>query len=148
MYDAGAPGGAYGGVGGRRPRSASSAGAAGAPPRAQPTEEFYGLGDFFKDLGDDLDRIAEKRKERTGRREATSLWEELADLGEEFVEFLEEGASEADKQAAVRREAARAEAEAVNEAASRARSSAKASAKNETEEVDDMLSALKKEMGL
>ena len=50
MYDAGGPGGAYGGVGGRRPRSASSAGAAGAPPRAQPAEEFYGLGDFFKDL--------------------------------------------------------------------------------------------------
>ena len=47
-------------------------------------EEFYGFGSFFSDLEREW---GERRKRR--QKEPASLWEELADLGEEFVEFLE-----------------------------------------------------------
>ena len=47
-------------------------------------EEFYGFGSFFSDLEREW---GERRKRR--QKEPSSLWEELADLGEEFVEFLE-----------------------------------------------------------
>lgn len=60
-------------------------------------EEFYGFGnfvrdvqitieDFFRDLQDEF-----KNWEATAASQATpkSLWEELAEIGEEFVEFLE-----------------------------------------------------------
>eukprot|EP00898_Chlorokybus_atmophyticus_P001383 jgi/Chlat1/2245/Chrsp17S02785 len=48
-------------------------------------EEFYGFGDLFKDIEADLKR----RADRVKAGKTKSLWEELADLGEEFVEFLE-----------------------------------------------------------
>ncbi|KAI3954648.1 hypothetical protein MKW98_019779 [Papaver atlanticum] len=49
-------------------------------------EEFYGFGDFFRDLQVEFQNweasVASQGKPK-------SLWEELADIGEEFVEFLE-----------------------------------------------------------
>ncbi|KAL4527428.1 hypothetical protein Ndes2526B_g08884 [Nannochloris sp. 'desiccata'] len=58
---------------------------------SSPPEDFYGLGDFFDDLGKEL---GEYSKRRAGPETAgpKSLWEELADIGEELVEFLEKGA--------------------------------------------------------
>lgn len=51
----------------------------------QATEDaFYGFTEFFRDLDADL----KKRRERRDRK-PSSLWEELADIGEDFVEFLE-----------------------------------------------------------
>ncbi|XP_004486984.1 uncharacterized protein [Cicer arietinum] len=52
----------------------------------QAEEEFYGLGDFFKDLQEEF-RNWEANAASQGKPK--SLWEELADIGEEFVEFLE-----------------------------------------------------------
>ncbi|KAK7261508.1 hypothetical protein RIF29_27822 [Crotalaria pallida] len=54
--------------------------------RRQSEEEFYGLGDFFKDLQDEF-RNWEANAASQGKPK--SLWEELAEIGEEFVEFLE-----------------------------------------------------------
>ncbi|XP_038980982.1 chaperone protein dnaJ 20, chloroplastic isoform X2 [Phoenix dactylifera] len=51
-----------------------------------PEEEFYGFADFFRDLQ------AEFQNWEAGinsEEKPKSLWEELADIGEEFVEFLE-----------------------------------------------------------
>lgn len=53
---------------------------------AQPEEEFYGLEDFFKDLQEEF-RNWEANAASQGKPK--SLWEELAEIGEEFVEFLE-----------------------------------------------------------
>ncbi|CAK9314530.1 unnamed protein product [Citrullus colocynthis] len=52
----------------------------------QDEETFYGLGDFFKDLQEEF-----RNWEASGSSQGTpkSLWEELAEIGEEFVEFLE-----------------------------------------------------------
>ncbi|XP_018720114.2 chaperone protein DnaJ isoform X2 [Eucalyptus grandis] len=49
-------------------------------------EEFYGLEDFFRDLQEEF-RNWESGASSQGKPK--SLWEELADIGEEFVEFLE-----------------------------------------------------------
>ncbi|PKU79191.1 dnaJ homolog subfamily B member 9 isoform X2 [Dendrobium catenatum] len=54
--------------------------------QASQEEEFYGLADFFRDLQVEFQNweagINSEEKPK-------SLWEELADIGEEFVEFLE-----------------------------------------------------------
>lgn len=52
----------------------------------QTEEEFYGLGDFFKDLQEEF-RNWEASAASQGKPK--SLWEELAEIGEEFVGFLE-----------------------------------------------------------
>ncbi|KAG4972386.1 DnaJ subfamily B member 9 [Glycine soja] len=52
----------------------------------QAEEEFYGLEDFFKDLQQEF-RNWEANTASQGKPK--SLWEELAEIGEEFVEFLE-----------------------------------------------------------
>ncbi|KAI4382386.1 hypothetical protein MLD38_008360 [Melastoma candidum] len=49
-------------------------------------DEFYGLEDFFRDLQDEF-RNWESSVSSEGKPK--SLWEELAEIGEEFVEFLE-----------------------------------------------------------
>ncbi|CAA0820070.1 Chaperone DnaJ-domain superfamily protein [Striga hermonthica] len=49
-------------------------------------EEFYGLGDFFRDLQEEF-RNWEASASSQGKPK--SLWEELAEIGEEFVEYLE-----------------------------------------------------------
>ncbi|KAK8592801.1 hypothetical protein V6N13_063366 [Hibiscus sabdariffa] len=58
-------------------------------------EEFYGFEDFFRDLQEEFrnweaDASQEKPK---------SLWEELAAIGEEFVEFLEKELNISDDEA-------------------------------------------------
>ncbi|KAL3358612.1 hypothetical protein AABB24_015623 [Solanum stoloniferum] len=49
-------------------------------------EDFYSFADFFKDLQEEF-RNWESNVASTGKPK--SLWEELAEIGEDFVEFLE-----------------------------------------------------------
>ena len=49
-------------------------------------EPFYGFTEFFKDVEADINRRQKKRE-----AEPKSLYQELSDLGEEFVEWLEGG---------------------------------------------------------
>lgn len=69
-------------------RGGGSGSAAEPAKRAQRAAEeaFYSIGDFWRDMERDLG----ERRARKGRAQPASLWEELADLGEEFVEFLEQ----------------------------------------------------------
>ncbi|KAI4322118.1 hypothetical protein L6164_021838 [Bauhinia variegata] len=60
---------------------------------SQEEEEFYGLEDFFKDLQEEF-RNWEASASSQGKPK--SLWEELAEIGEEFVEFLEKELNVAD----------------------------------------------------
>ncbi|XP_026444469.1 uncharacterized protein LOC113344748 isoform X2 [Papaver somniferum] len=48
--------------------------------------EFYGFGDFFRDLQVEFQNW---EASAASQGKPKSLWEELADIGEEFVEFLE-----------------------------------------------------------
>ncbi|EXC10707.1 Chaperone protein DnaJ [Morus notabilis] len=58
---------------------------------SQEEEEFYGFGvsgvaeDFFRDLQEEF----KNWEENSSKGKPKSLWEELAEIGEEFVEFLE-----------------------------------------------------------
>lgn len=59
-------------------------------------EDFYGFTDFLRDLDKEIDSYATKRRAKRPGGGGTqgvpkSLWEEMADLGEEFLEFLEDG---------------------------------------------------------
>lgn len=70
-----------GGSRGSGASSRSSGGAGGQKQRQQSDEPFYGFGAFF----DDLEKEWKERRQRR-QKEPQSLWEELADIGEEFVE--------------------------------------------------------------
>lgn len=62
-------------------------------PREEDQEDFYGIGDFWNDLQISFEEFFNDLQADFNRGEASgnpkSLWEELADIGEEFVEFLE-----------------------------------------------------------
>lgn len=123
-------------------------------------EPFYGFGALFSDLEREW---GERRKRR--QKEPASLWEELADLGEEFVEFLEselgippleaeaaaQNSTSSSRQAAAEAAAAaRRDAEAARQTARRgtdsAASGSQSQAKQAAEDVEDMLAELKRKM--
>ncbi|KAL5580944.1 hypothetical protein UlMin_013386 [Ulmus minor] len=64
---------------------------------SQNEEEFYGLGEFVRDVQITIEDFFKDLQEEFRNWEASassqgkpkSLWEELAEIGEEFVEFLE-----------------------------------------------------------
>ncbi|KAA8543842.1 hypothetical protein F0562_021981 [Nyssa sinensis] len=64
---------------------------------AQDEEEFYGFGNFFRDVQITIEDFFKDLQEEFRNWEASaapqgkpkSLWEELSEIGEEFVEFLE-----------------------------------------------------------
>lgn len=68
--------------------------------KTQDEEEFYGLGDFFRDIQAEFKNWEESEG---SQGKPKSLWEELADIGEEFVEFLEKelNVSDSDKEAEI-----------------------------------------------
>ncbi|PQM43141.1 uncharacterized protein Pyn_10958 [Prunus yedoensis var. nudiflora] len=53
---------------------------------SQDEEEFYGFEDFFKDLQEEFQNW---EASASSQGKPKSLWEELGEIGEEFVEFLE-----------------------------------------------------------
>ncbi|CAN0854346.1 Chaperone protein DnaJ [Linum grandiflorum] len=64
----------------------SYSGAERSQSRTSTEEEFYGFGDFFKDIQEEF-RNWEASTPSDGKPK--SLWEELSEIGEDFVEFLE-----------------------------------------------------------
>ncbi|KAJ8452618.1 hypothetical protein Cgig2_004954 [Carnegiea gigantea] len=63
-----------------------SSSTAGRGQGTQEEEEFYGLGDFLRDL---QEQFQNWEANASSQGKPKSLWEELAEIGEEFVEFLE-----------------------------------------------------------
>lgn len=153
-----------------RSSAGSYQGSTGYTDKAKVEEPFYGFTEFFEDI----DKEWNDRRKRRNKEDA-SLWEELADIGEEFVEFLEnelgldhKSAQEAassydstsrdaaarkaatDQQKRDRRQArADAAARAEEEASARARRAAdeaQEQARKAEQDVDDMLADLKRKM--
>ncbi|KAK9792701.1 hypothetical protein WJX73_007202 [Symbiochloris irregularis] len=121
-------------------------------------ETFYGFADFFRDVDADL-RARRARRDR----QPTSLWEELADIGEEFVEFLEgatgtrAGSANASSSASAKASEAQqkqqqriAREEAAQDAAQKAADDAKAQAakaeKDANDDIERMLAELKQKV--
>ncbi|CAL5219295.1 g1101 [Coccomyxa viridis] len=131
----------------------------GAKSRQAAEEAFYGFGDFFRDI----DKDRKERQKRKGKEQPMSLWEEIADIGEEFVEFLEKetglSSAEADRQRSQARastqestERARTEAQrqsqGAEERAQRAKATAEAGAKKINDDVEEMLQQMKRDLGI
>jgi len=149
QYDRARRGG-FSGFGGASAGAGAGAagGRAGAGWQPPPAEEWYGLGDFFRDLDKELSASDRKRGGGKGQR---SLLEELADIGlsvgEELIDFLEgtagtQSAARPQPPPAQRAQEAGARARAAGEAA---RESAKAVVR---ESVDEALAKMKRDMGL
>ena len=100
-----------------------------------PEEPFYGFKEFFEDLEKDL---AAREAKRPRDAPPKSLWEELYDIGEELVDFLESSAPKPPPAEPPAREPPRAKPKASDAGAKSAK----------TQTVDDMLADLKRDMGL
>jgi len=109
--------------------SSSSSSYSSAPPPKE--EEFYGFAQFFADLEAELEDKAKKRPKDAPPK---TLWEELFEIGEEFVEFLEETAP-----------TPKAKTNAYEAPPKTPPPKPKPSAKSQS--VDDMLAQLKRDMG-
>ncbi|KAH8961998.1 hypothetical protein BDL97_05G078300 [Sphagnum fallax] len=116
-------------------------------------EDFYGFEDFFRDLESDMSK---RQGSRSKQGKMKSLWEELADIGEEFVEFLEKELNidegEGDKkQGADFAKQQRQSPKGAYDSSKASRQDApddKRKVETETAEIEDMLAKLKKELGI
>ena len=126
--------------------SRASSASTGARRSQQPEEEFYGFKDFFADLEKEL---AAREAKRPAGAAPKSLWEELYDIGEEFVDFLETSAPKPSKKPpedAFRYDRSERAPPKPKPPPSSSRPASARSAKDTT--VDDMLADLKRDMGL
>ncbi|CAL8460714.1 g245 [Coccomyxa elongata] len=128
----------------------------GARSRKAAEEAFYGLGDFFRDL--DRDRV-ERRRSRGRPEQPMSLWEELADIGEEFVEFLEKeiglsaprdvaSSSRSAYETEASTEEARRQVREAEERARRAATTAEEGARKVNDDIEEMLQKMKRDLGV
>ncbi|KAG6541297.1 hypothetical protein Mapa_017350 [Marchantia paleacea] len=136
--------------------------------KSQQEEEFYGLGDFFKDVQISIedffrDLQTDSRKKENPEAKPKSLWEELAEIGEEFVEFLEKelniaDANDGDKSSKYRsdyepwdsgkRSGAREEKRDPNEPKISEDDEGKNKVESDIAEIEEMLAKIKKELGI
>ncbi|KAG0598829.1 hypothetical protein M758_12G103600 [Ceratodon purpureus] len=135
----------------------------GSSRKSSQEEEFYGVNEFFRDVQADL-----KRRSATRREKPKSLWEELADIGEEFVEFLEKELNISDdedgRSNSNYKSSSRSRNQDTRERSSRSKSKSNGNGnkpprqedssadkakkvENELAEIEDMLAQLKREMG-
>lgn len=109
-------------------------------------EEFYGIDDFFRDLEADFRKAAASGNPK-------SLWEELAEIGEEFVEFLEKELKidDSNDESTWGKEDVFEfgyKKNPLSDDDANQSVNAKQNSKKEENDIEDMLSNLKKEMGL
>uniref|UniRef100_A0A7I4CHA1 J domain-containing protein n=1 Tax=Physcomitrium patens TaxID=3218 RepID=A0A7I4CHA1_PHYPA len=124
----------------------------------QKEEEFYGFDQFFKDIQDDL-----RKRSSTRGAKPKSLWEELADIGEEFVEFFEKelNVSDGEKASANYTASSSTQNQETRERSSKSKSNSsgtksprreessddRAKKVDDVDDIEDMLAKLKREMG-
>ncbi|XP_002973781.2 uncharacterized protein LOC9642402 [Selaginella moellendorffii] len=116
----------------RRSRSSS---------RAVEEEDFYGLDDFFRDLQAEFQQ---KRDSTSKDSQPKSLWEELAELGEEFLEFLEKELN-VDTPPQEQQQQQR---ETNGSASKESEAKSQSSPESQMDDIEELLTKLKKELGL
>ncbi|KAG0598828.1 hypothetical protein M758_12G103600 [Ceratodon purpureus] len=146
----------------------------GSSRKSSQEEEFYGVSELWKDLQGSFDEFFRdvqadlKRRSATRREKPKSLWEELADIGEEFVEFLEKELNISDdedgRSNSNYKSSSRSRNQDTRERSSRSKSKSNGNGnkpprqedssadkakkvENELAEIEDMLAQLKREMG-
>ncbi|GFQ04196.1 chaperone protein dnaj [Phtheirospermum japonicum] len=109
-------------------------------------EEFYGFEDFFRDLQEEF-RNWETTASTQGKPK--SLWEELSEIGEEFVEFLEKELNIKDGEASENNDESSSKGYASDTASADRREAEKRSSIDDNiDEIEAALAQLKKELGL
>ncbi|XAR60639.1 hypothetical protein NMG60_11034093 [Bertholletia excelsa] len=125
----------------------------------QDEEEFYGLGNFLRDVQITIEDFFRDLQEEFKNWEASaasqgkpkSLWEELADIGEEFVEFLEKELNITDAEVETEKDNDCAFKSCESEERASGSQTGAAKASNIEEDIDEIeatLAQLKKELGL
>ncbi|EOA13848.1 hypothetical protein CARUB_v10026951mg [Capsella rubella] len=115
---------------------------------SQVEEDFYGLGDFFKDLQEEYKNW---EASASSQGKPKSLWEELAEIGEEFVEFLEKELNISDEEnEGSSKDGQRFDFEegSSTEKSSGNNNSTKNSIEDNIDEIEATLAQLKKDLGL
>ncbi|CAA7398104.1 unnamed protein product [Spirodela intermedia] len=116
--------------------------------KPEEAEEFYGFGDFFRDLQTEYENWEASAR---SQEKPKSLWEELADIGEEFVEFLEKELSISDLDPAAEdggMEGSSFRDQSQRPGAQKPGEDAQSSIEENIDEIEAALSRLKKELGL
>ncbi|PRQ34206.1 putative DnaJ domain-containing protein [Rosa chinensis] len=120
--------------------------------KAQDEEEFYGFEDFFKDIQAEFQNWEESASTQGKPR---SLWEELSEIGEEFVEFLEKELNITDPEVGSdninegpEKGPFRNSGKETTESASKKEASMGASIEENIDEIEATLAQLKRELGL
>ncbi|CDY53453.1 BnaA02g06990D [Brassica napus] len=125
---------------------------------SQVEEDFYGLGEFVKDvqitIGDFFKDLQEEFKNweasASSQGKPKSLWEELAEIGEEFVEFLEKelNISDEDNDDGSSKNGERFDFEESSKSPGNNSNSTKNSIEDNIDEIEATLAQLKKDLGL
>ncbi|XP_078445372.1 uncharacterized protein LOC144714490 isoform X2 [Wolffia australiana] len=127
---------------GTKPGYSSSTYRKDATRKPAESEEFYGFGDLLRDLQTEFESweaTTAKSKEKP-----KSLWEELADIGEEFVEFLEKELNIVDSDPVTEKKNKDKQTKADFSYGEESQSGIK----DDIDEIEAALSRLKKELGL
>ncbi|XP_042455556.1 chaperone protein DnaJ-like isoform X1 [Zingiber officinale] len=127
-----------------------------AEKRSDPDEEFYGFGEFFKDVQISLEQFfqdlqAEFRNWEAGinsQEAPKSLWEELSAIGEEFVEFLEKELNISDLDTEKDSSSDEYQNGNPSQSSRNEKSNKEGSIEDSIEEIEETLAQLKKELGL
>ncbi|ESQ42392.1 hypothetical protein EUTSA_v10014392mg [Eutrema salsugineum] len=114
---------------------------------SQVEEDFYGLGDFFKDLQEEFKNW---EASASSQGKPKSLWEELAEIGEEFVEFLEKelNISDEDNEGSSKNGERSDFDEISSKSPGNNNNSTKNSIEDNIDEIEATLAQLKKDLGL
>ncbi|CAD5335354.1 unnamed protein product [Arabidopsis thaliana] len=137
----------------------SSTGQTSRKGNSQVEEDFYGLGEFVRDVqitvGDFFKDLQEEYKNweasASSQGKPKSLWEELSDIGEEFVEFLEKelNISDEDNEGSSKNgERFDFEEGSTEKSSGKNNSSTKNSIEDNIDEIEATLAQLKKDLGL
>ncbi|GMP89427.1 hypothetical protein CsSME_00041020 [Camellia sinensis var. sinensis] len=125
----------------------------------QEEEEFYGFGNFLRDVQITIEDLFRDLQEEFRNWEASaasqgkpkSLWEELAEIGEEFVEFLEKELNITDEEV----ESEKSEGDAFKSyrtegrgSGSQTKAAKESSIEEDIDEIEATLAQLKKDLGL
>ncbi|KAG6530482.1 hypothetical protein ZIOFF_012721 [Zingiber officinale] len=111
-----------------------------AEKRSDPDEEFYGFGEFFKDVQISLGINSQEAPK--------SLWEELSAIGEEFVEFLEKELNISDLDTEKDSSSDEYQNGNPSQSSRNEKSNKEGSIEDSIEEIEETLAQLKKELGL
>ncbi|TQD76108.1 hypothetical protein C1H46_038376 [Malus baccata] len=108
-------------------------------------EEFYGFEDFFKDIQEEFKNW---EASASSQGKPKSLWEELGEIGEEFVEFLEKELNITDPEDGANNNDEGSSGKQRTENVGQDKAVKESSIEDNIDEIEATLAQLKKELGL